>query len=65
MISLDLSRFRGWCFDTEKVGSTPFVVRQGIAKQCPERENDDLMSGPHENVEKENTRLPKENRLLR
>lgn len=41
------------------------IARQGIAKQCPEREHDDLMSGPHEDVEKENERLRKEARLLR
>ena len=34
-------------------------------QQCPESEHDDLMSGPHEDVEKENPRLRKEVRLLR
>jgi hypothetical protein len=47
------------------VGSTTSTARQGIAEQYPEREHDDLMSGPHEDVEKENTRLRKEVRLLR
>jgi len=52
------------------VGSETSVARQGIVQQCPEREDDDLMSGPHESgphedVEKENARLRKEVRLLR
>jgi transposase-like protein len=47
------------------VGSEASTARQGIAQQYPEREHDDLMSGPHEDVEKENTRLRKEVRLLR
>ena len=34
-------------------------------QQCPESEHDDLMPGPHEDVEKENTRLRNEVRLLR
>jgi hypothetical protein len=36
------------------VGSAASVARQGIAWQCSERGHDDLMSGPHEDVEKEN-----------
>ena len=47
------------------MGSETSVARQGIVQQCPEREDDDLMSGPHEDVEKENARLRKEVRLLR
>ena len=31
----------------------------------PKHQHDDLMSGPHEDVEKENTRLRKKVRLLR
>ena len=58
-------RFRGWAFDAEQMGSTASLARQGIAQQCPEREHDDLMSGPHEDVEKKNTRLRKDVRLLR
>jgi transposase len=50
---------------TEQVGSKAPFARQGIAQQCPEREHDDLMAGPHEDVEKENERLRKEIRLLR
>ncbi|MDO6728370.1 transposase [Cognatishimia sp. 1_MG-2023] len=34
-------------------------------KWAQQHQNDDLMSGPHEDVEKENARLRKENRLLR
>ena len=41
------------------------MINKGIAQQYPEREHDDLMSGPHEDVEKENERLRKEVRLLR
>lgn len=34
-------------------------------KWVQQHQHDDLMSGPHEDVEKENTRLRKEVRLLR
>jgi hypothetical protein len=46
------------------VGLKASVARQGIAQQYPDRDHDDLMSGPHEDVEKENVRLRKEGRLL-
>ena len=36
-----------------------------LNKWVQQHQHDDLMSGPHEDVEKENTRLRKENRLLR
>ena len=36
-----------------------------LNKWVQTHQNDDLMSGPHEDVEKENARLRKENRLLR
>ncbi|KMK65948.1 transposase [Puniceibacterium sp. IMCC21224] len=36
-----------------------------LNKWVQHHQNDDLMSGPHEDVEKENARLRKENRLLR
>jgi transposase len=57
--------FGGWAIYAEQMGSTASLARQGIAEQCPEREHHDLMSGPHEDVEKENARLRKEVRLLR
>jgi hypothetical protein len=44
-------RFGGRAFDAEQVGS--------------KHQHDDLMSGPHEDVEKENERLRKKVRLLR
>jgi len=36
-----------------------------LSKWVQKHQHDDLMSGPHEEVEKENTRLRKEVRLLR
>ncbi len=36
-----------------------------LNKWVQQHQNDDLMSGPHEDVEKENARLRKENRVLR
>jgi len=36
-----------------------------LNKWVRQHQHDDLMSGPHEDVEKENTRLGKEVRLLR
>jgi len=36
-----------------------------LNKWVQKHQHDDLMSGPHEDVEKENTRLRKEVRLLR
>jgi len=36
-----------------------------LNKWVQQHQNDDLMSGPHEDVEKGNARLRKENRLLR
>ena len=36
-----------------------------LNKWVQQHQHDDLMSGPHEDVEKENTRLRKEVRLLR
>ena len=36
-----------------------------LNKWVQQHQHDDLMSGPHEDVEKENTRLRKETRLLR
>ena len=36
-----------------------------LDKRVQQHQHQDLMSGPHEDVEKENTRLRKENRLLR
>jgi hypothetical protein len=47
------------------VGPKASTARQAIAQQYPEREDDDLMSGPHENVQKDSERLRKEVRLLR
>jgi hypothetical protein len=38
---------------------------QDIVQQCSEREHDDLMSGAHEDVERENECLRKEVCLLR
>ena len=35
-----------------------------LNKWVQQHQHEDLMSGPHEDVEKENTRLRKENRLL-
>ena len=36
-----------------------------LIKWAEQHQNDDLMSGPHEDVERENTRLRKEVHLLR
>ena len=36
-----------------------------LNKWVQQHQHEDLISGPHEDVEKENTRLRKENRLLR
>lgn len=36
-----------------------------LNKWVQKHQHDDLMSGPHEDIEKENARLRKENRLLR
>jgi transposase len=36
-----------------------------LNKWVQQHQHHDLMSGPHEDVERENTRLRKENRLLR
>jgi len=47
------------------MGLATSTARHGIAEQYPEWEHDDLMSGPHDDVEKENTRLCKEVHLLR
>lgn len=47
------------------MGPKASIARQGFVQQYPEREHDDLMSGPCEDVEKENERLRKEVRLLR
>ena len=41
------------------------VGRSTLNKWVQQHQHDDLMSGPHEDVEKENTRLRKEVRLLR
>ena len=43
----------------------PGVVVSTLNKWVQQHQHEDLMSGPHEDVEKENTRLRKENRLLR
>ena len=48
------------CYD-KRADATADCVRFG---RWP-YQHDDLMSGPHEDVEKENTRLRKENHLLR
>ena len=36
-----------------------------LIKWAEQHQNDDLMSGPHEDIERKNTRLRKEVRLLR
>jgi transposase len=62
--------------DAVRIATTSGLTRPQIAsdlgvgvstlnKWVQQHQNDDLMSGPHEDVEKENARLRKENRLLR
>ena len=48
-----------------KLSSDFGVGLSTLNKWVQEHQHDDLMSGPHEDVEKENTRLRKEVRLLR
>lgn len=48
-----------------KVASDLGVGLSTLNKWVQSHQHDDLMSGPHENVEKENARLRKEVRLLR
>ena len=48
-----------------KVASDLGVGLSTLNKWVQKHQHDDLMSGPHEDVEKENTRLRKEVRLLR
>ena len=62
--------------DAVRIATTSGLTRPQIAsdlgvgvstlnKWVRKYQHDDLMSGPHEDVEKENTRLRKENHLLR
>ena len=62
--------------DAVRIATTSGLTRPQIAsdlgvgvstlnKWVQKQQNDDLMSGPHEDVEKENARLRKENRFLR
>ena len=62
--------------DAVRIATTSGLTRPQIAsdlgvgvstlnKWVQQHHNDDLMAGPHEDVEKENARLRKENRLLR
>ncbi len=62
--------------DAVRIATTSGLTRPQIAsdlgvglstlnKWVQKYQHDDLMSGPHEDVEKENTRLRKEVRLLR
>ncbi|WP_114283652.1 transposase [Candidatus Halocynthiibacter alkanivorans] len=62
--------------DAVRIATTSGLTRPRIAsdlgvgvstlnKWVQQHQNDDLMSGPHEDVEKENARLRKENRVLR
>lgn len=48
-----------------KVASDLGVGLSTLNKWVQKHRHDDLMSGPHEDVEKENTRLRKEVRLLK
>ena len=48
-----------------QVSSDLGVGLSTLNKWVQKHQHDDLMSGPHEDVEKENTRLRKEVRLLR
>jgi transposase len=48
-----------------RVSSDLGVGLSTLNKWVQKHQHDDLMSGPHEDVEKENTRLRKEVRLLR
>jgi len=48
-----------------KIASDLGVGLSTLNKWVQKHQHDDLMSGPHEDVEKENTRLRKEVRLLR
>ena len=48
-----------------QVSSDLGVGLSTLNKWVQKHQYDDLMSGPHEDVEKENNRLPKEVRLLR
>jgi len=48
-----------------KVASDLGVGLSTLNKWVQKHQHDDLMSGPHEDVEKENARLRKEVRLLR
>ena len=49
----------------KQVSSDLGVGLSTLNKWVQKHQHDDLMSGPHEDVEKENTRLRKEVRLLR
>jgi transposase len=62
--------------DAVRIATTSGLTRPQIAadlgvgvltlnKWVQQQQNDDLMSGPHEDLEKENARLRKEARLLR
>jgi len=48
-----------------QVSSNLGIVLSTLNKWVQKHQHDDLMSGPHEDVEKENQRLRKEVRLLR
>lgn len=62
--------------DTVRIATTSGLTRPQLSsdlgvgvltlnKWVQQHQHDDLMSGPHEHVEKENTRLRKEVRLMR
>lgn len=62
--------------DAVRIAITSWLTRPKVApdlgvgistlnKWVHKHQHDDLMSGPHEDVEKENARLRNENRLLR
>jgi len=64
-----------FCRDAVRIATTSGLTRPQIAsdlgvglstlnKWVQKHQHEDLMSGPHEDVEKENTRLRKEVRLL-
>ena len=56
--------------DQQQLSAAPASSDLGVGlstliKWAEQHQNDDLMSGPHEDVERENTRLRKEVHLLR
>jgi transposase len=65
-----------FCLDAVRIATTSGLTRQQVSsdlgvglstlnKWVQKHQHDDLMSGPHEDAEKENKRLRKEVRLLR